>query len=161
MQKLQYPRWRSHWNGSRGTKVSHRRRRCNYRGDSQRRVIPCGGTTYINLQNYSPTLQMEPTSPGTHFTRHLRSMTNSGERYGVKLEELKEYGKGSMSWAMVNLSTYAKRNHRPVMVIKQTIQNSVSVAGRVPDIWCSGGYRNGDKRWRSLIPVGYFFFLLS
>ena len=96
-------------------------------------IVPGGGTTYIQLAR-----KLVDESDGADVLREALHapfkvlMTNSGERYGVRLEELKEYGKGFD--VMGDGSLIDLREHGiidPVMVIKQAIQNSVSVAGRV------------------------------
>jgi chaperonin GroEL (HSP60 family) len=57
-------------------------------------------------------------------------MTNAGERAGLKLEELKEFGKGfdvMGDGSLVDLKEHGVID--PVMVIKQAILNATSVAG--------------------------------
>ena len=96
-------------------------------------IVPGGGTTYIQLAKL-----LTDTSDGADILRDALHapfkvlMTNSGERYGVKLEELKEYGKGFDVMGDGKLIDLRENGIiDPVMVIKQAIQNSVSVAGRV------------------------------
>lgn len=96
-------------------------------------IVPGGGTTYIELAT-----RLKDKTDGADILRDaLYSpfkvlMTNSGERYGVKLDQLTDFGKGFD--VMGDGSLIDLREHGiidPVMVIKQAIQNSVSVAGRV------------------------------
>lgn len=96
-------------------------------------IVPGGGTTYIELAR-----RLEEVSDGADILRQALYapfkvlMTNSGERYGPKLEQLKKFGQGfdvMGDGSLVDLKEHGVID--PVMVIKQAIQNSVSVAGRV------------------------------
>lgn len=96
-------------------------------------IVPGGGTTYIELAR-----RLTDTSDGADILRDALYapfkvlMTNSGERYGPKLEQLTKFGQGFDVMAdgeLVDLKEHGIID--PVMVIKQAIQNSVSVAGRV------------------------------
>lgn len=93
-------------------------------------IVPGGGTTYIELAK-----RLTDTSDGATLLKEaLYSpfkvlMTNSGERYGKKLEELTEFGKGFDvlgDGSLVDLKENGIID--PVMVIKQAITNAVSVA---------------------------------
>lgn len=94
-------------------------------------IVPGGGTTYIELAK-----RLTLTTDGANLLKEaLYSpfkvlMTNSGERYGKKLEELTEYGKGFDvlgDGSLVDLKEHGIID--PVLVIKQAITNAVSVAG--------------------------------
>jgi len=94
-------------------------------------IVPGGGTTYIELAK-----RLELTTDGANILKEALHapfkvlMTNSGERYGKKLEELKEFGKGFDvlgDGSLVDLKEHGIID--PVMVIKQAITNAVSVAG--------------------------------
>lgn len=94
-------------------------------------IVPGGGTTYVELSK-----RLTGPTEGSQLLRDaLLSpfkvlMTNSGERYGVKLEQLTEYGKGFDvlgSGELVDLREHGIID--PVLVIKQAITNAVSVAG--------------------------------
>jgi chaperonin GroEL len=94
-------------------------------------VVPGGGTTYVELSK-----RLKDDSDGANVLREaLLSpfkvlMTNSGERYGVKLEELTEFGKGFDvlgDGSLVDLKEHGIID--PVLVIRQAITNAVSVAG--------------------------------
>lgn len=94
-------------------------------------IVPGGGTTYVELSR-----RLKDTTDGAEILRKaLLSpfcvlMTNSGERYGKKLEELTEYGKGFdvlSDGSLVDLKEHGIID--PVMVIRQAITNAVSVAG--------------------------------
>ncbi|CAB4183310.1 GroL Chaperonin GroEL (HSP60 family) [uncultured Caudovirales phage] len=93
-------------------------------------IVPGGGVTYVELSK-----RLKGTTDGAAVLREaLLSpfkvlMNNSGERYGKKLEELKEYGKGFDVMAggdLVDLKEHGIID--PVMVIRQAITNAVSVA---------------------------------
>lgn len=93
-------------------------------------IVPGGGTTYVELAR-----RLKDDSDGANLLKDALYgpfkvlMTNSGERYGVKLEELKEYGKGfdvMGDGSLVDLKENGIID--PVMVIKQAITNAVSVA---------------------------------
>lgn len=94
-------------------------------------IVPGGGTTYVELAR-----RLETTTDGAKILHAaLLSpfkvlMTNSGERYGKRLEELTEYGKGfdvMGSGELVDLREHGIID--PVLVIKQAITNATSVAG--------------------------------
>lgn len=94
-------------------------------------IVPGGGTTYIELAK-----RLKDDSDGAQILQDALYapfkvlMSNSGERYGPKLELLTEYGKGFDilgTGDLVDLKEHGIID--PVMVIKQAIQNSVSVAG--------------------------------
>ena len=93
-------------------------------------IVPGGATTYVELSR-----RLTGTTDGANILKEaLLSpfkvlMTNSGERYGVKLEELTEYGKGfdvMGDGSLIDLKEHGIID--PVMVIKQAITNAVSVA---------------------------------
>ena len=93
-------------------------------------IVPGGGTTYVELSK-----RLTGTTDGANILKEaLLSpfkvlMNNSGERYGKKLEELTEYGKGfdvMGDGKLVNLKEHGIID--PVMVIRQAITNAVSVA---------------------------------
>lgn len=94
-------------------------------------IVPGGATTYIELAK-----RLKATTDGANILKTaLYSpfqvlMTNSGERYGKKLEELAEFGKGFDvlgDGSLVDLKEYGIID--PVLVIRQAIINGVSVAG--------------------------------
>ena len=94
-------------------------------------IVPGGGTTYIELSK-----RLQGLSDGHSLLKEaLLSpfkvlMTNAGERYGQKLPELTEFGKGfdvMGSGELVDLKEHGVID--PVLVIKQTITNATSVAG--------------------------------
>lgn len=94
-------------------------------------IVPGGGTTYVELAK-----RLKSTTDGANILREaLYSpfkvlMTNSGERYGKKLEELTEFGKGFDvlgDGSLVDLKEHGIID--PVLVIRQAITNAVSVAG--------------------------------
>lgn len=94
-------------------------------------IVPGGGTTYLELRN-----RLKATTDGAELLREALVgpfkvlMTNAGERYGKKLEELKGFGKGfdvMGDGKLVDLKEHGVID--PVTVIKQAITNSVSVAG--------------------------------
>lgn len=94
-------------------------------------IVPGGGTTYIELAK-----RLTDTSDGAAILKEALYapfkvlMTNSGERYGKKLEQLTEYGKGFDvlgDGSLVDLKEHGIID--PVMVIKQAITNAISVAG--------------------------------
>lgn len=94
-------------------------------------IVPGGGTTYVELSK-----RLTDESDGATILKEaLLSpfkvlMTNSGERYGVKLEELTEFGRGFDvlgDGSLVDLKEHGIID--PVLVIRQAITNAVSVAG--------------------------------
>lgn len=94
-------------------------------------IVPGGGTTYVELSK-----RLTGSTDGANILREaLLSpfkvlMTNSGERYGKKLEELGEFGKGFDvlgDGSLVDLKEHGIID--PVLVIRQAITNAVSVAG--------------------------------
>jgi chaperonin GroEL len=94
-------------------------------------IVPGGGTTYVELAK-----RITSDTPGASILKEaLQSpfkvlMTNSGERYGKKLEELTEFGKGfdvMGDGSLVDLKEHGVID--PVLVIRQAITNAVSVAG--------------------------------
>lgn len=94
-------------------------------------IVPGGGTTYVELSK-----RLTGSTDGSNILREaLLSpfkvlMTNSGERYGKKLEELEEFGKGfdvMGDGSLVDLKEHGIID--PVLVIRQAITNAVSVAG--------------------------------
>ena len=94
-------------------------------------IVPGGATTYVELSR-----RLTGTTDGAAILKEaLLSpfkvlMNNSGERYGVKLEELTEYGKGfdvMGDGSLIDIKEHGIID--PVMVIKQAITNAVSVAG--------------------------------
>jgi Chaperonin GroEL (HSP60 family) len=96
-------------------------------------IVPGGGTTYVYL---SKMFDGQEVSTGKRILLEALLapfkilMENSGERSGVKLQELKEFGKGFD--VMGDGSLIDLREHGiidPVLVIKQAITNAVSVAG--------------------------------
>ena len=95
-------------------------------------IVPGGGTTYVELSK-----RLMGATDGSNILREaLLSpfkvlMTNSGERYGKRLEELTEFGKG-FDVMSANVSLVDMKEHGiidPVLVIRQAITNAVSVAG--------------------------------
>jgi chaperonin GroEL len=93
-------------------------------------IVPGGGTTYIQLSRL-----LEGSTDGTELLRGALEqpfrvlMSNAGERAGLKLEELKEFGKGfdvMGDGSLVDLKEHGVID--PVMVIKQAILNATSVA---------------------------------
>jgi chaperonin GroEL len=94
-------------------------------------IVPGGGTTYVELSK-----RLTDATEGSKILKEaLLSpfkilMTNSGERYGKKLEELTEFGQGFDVMGDGSLIDLKKNGIiDPVMVIKQAITNAVSVAG--------------------------------
>lgn len=95
-------------------------------------IVPGGGTTYVELSK-----RLTGATDGSNILRKaLLSpfkvlMNNSGERYGKRLEELTEYGKGfdvmSPTVELVDMKEHGIID--PVLVIRQAITNAVSVAG--------------------------------
>jgi chaperonin GroEL len=93
-------------------------------------IVPGGGTTYIQLARL-----LEGSTDGTELLRNALEqpfrvlMSNAGERAGLKLEELKEFGKGfdiMGDGSLVDLKEHGVID--PVNVIKQAILNATSVA---------------------------------
>lgn len=93
-------------------------------------IVPGGGTTYIELAR-----RLKSSTDGAELLRNALEapfkvlMSNAGERYGKKLEELTEFGKGfdvMGDGSLVDLKEHGIID--PVLVIKQTITNAVSVA---------------------------------
>lgn len=96
-------------------------------------IVPGGGTTYVELSK-----RLKGLDDGTALLKEaLLSpfkvlMTNAGERYGKKLAELTEFGKGfdvMGDGSLVDLKEHGVID--PVTVIKQAITNATSVAGSV------------------------------
>lgn len=96
-------------------------------------IVPGGGTTYIELARR---FEGQEKSDGRELLIEALHapfkvlMTNAGERYGTKLEELKEFGKGfdvMGDGSLIDLKEHGIID--PVLVIKQAIINAVSVAG--------------------------------
>lgn len=94
-------------------------------------IVPGGGTTYIELAK-----RLKGSTDGTELLRAALYepfkvlMTNAGERYGKKLEELTEFGKGfdvMGDGSLVDLKEHGIID--PVLVIRQAITNATSVAG--------------------------------
>lgn len=97
-------------------------------------IVPGGATTYIELSRSFKDLAK--VFPGqTLLMDALLSpfkvlMTNAGERWGKKLEELTEFGKGfdvMGDGSLIDLKEHGIID--PALVIKQAITNAVSVAG--------------------------------
>lgn len=93
-------------------------------------IVPGGGTTYVELSR-----RLEGLTDGHKLLKEaLLSpfkvlMKNAGLRAGVKLDELKEYGKGFDvlgDGKLVDLKEHGVID--PVLVIKQAITNATSVA---------------------------------
>jgi chaperonin GroEL len=93
-------------------------------------IVPGGGTTYIELSK-----RLKGSTDGTELLKEALLapfkvlMTNAGERYGKKLEELTEFGKGfdvMGDGSLVDLKEHGIID--PVLVIKQAITNATSVA---------------------------------
>ena len=96
-------------------------------------IVPGGGTTYVELSK-----RLKGYDHGTEILKAaLLSpfkvlMTNAGERWGTKLKELEEFGKGfdvMGDGSLVDLKEHGVID--PVTVIKQAITNATSVAGSV------------------------------
>lgn len=96
-------------------------------------IVPGGGTTYVELSN-----RLDGSSDGHTLLKEALLapfkilMQNAGERAGVRLEQLGEFGKGfdiMGDMELVDLKEHGVID--PVMVIKQAITNAVSVAGSV------------------------------
>lgn len=94
-------------------------------------IVPGGGTTYIEIAK-----RLTGSTKGTDLLKEaLESpfrvlMSNAGERAGVKLKELTEFGLGfdvMGDGPLVDLKEHGVID--PAMVIKQAITNAVSVAG--------------------------------
>ncbi len=95
-------------------------------------IVPGGGTTYVEISKMIPeTTDGAELLKAALLTPFKVLMENSGERYGVRLEELTEFGKGfdvlSEKVELVDLKEHGIID--PTMVIKQAITNAVSVAG--------------------------------
>lgn len=96
-------------------------------------IVPGGGTTYIELAR-----RLEGSDDGTELLREVLEqpfrilMQNAGERAGIRLDQLKEFGKGfdvMGDMKLVDLKEHGVID--PVMVIRQAITNATSVAGSV------------------------------
>lgn len=94
-------------------------------------IVPGGGTTYIEISR-----RLSDATEGHKLLKEALKtpfqvlMTNAGERWGKKLEELTEFGKGfdvMGTGEVVDLKEHGVID--PVLVIKQTITNATSVAG--------------------------------
>lgn len=96
-------------------------------------IVPGGGTTYIELAR-----RLEGSEDGIALLKEALEqpfrilMQNAGERAGIRLDQLKEFGKGfdvMGDMKLVDLKEHGVID--PVMVIKQAITNATSVAGSV------------------------------
>lgn len=96
-------------------------------------IVPGGGTTYVELSK-----RLTGSDDGTALLKEALLapfkvlMNNAGERAGLKLDLLKEYGKGfdvMGDGSLVDMKEHGVID--PVMVIKQAIINATSVAGSV------------------------------
>lgn len=94
-------------------------------------IVPGGGTTYVEISR-----RLKGSTKGTELLKHaLLSpfkvlMDNAGERSGLKLKELTEFGKGFDvlgDGSLVDLKEHGVID--PVLVIRQAITNATSVAG--------------------------------
>lgn len=94
-------------------------------------IVPGGGTTYVEIAK-----RIQGVSDGHDLIREALEapfrilMQNAGERAGLKLEQLTEFGKGFDvlgDGSLVDLKEHGVID--PVMVIKQAITNATSVAG--------------------------------
>lgn len=94
-------------------------------------IVPGGGTTYVHLSNL-----IKGTTDGHELLREALLtpfkvlMQNAGERAGVKLQQLTDFGMGfdvMGDGSLVDLKEHGIID--PVLVIKQAITNAVSVAG--------------------------------
>lgn len=94
-------------------------------------IVPGGGTTYIEISK-----RLEGSSDGHTLLKQALEgpfkvlMTNAGEKYGVKLAELTEFGKGFDvlgNGELVDLFEHGVID--PAKVIRQAIINATSVAG--------------------------------
>lgn len=94
-------------------------------------IVPGGGTTYIELAK-----RLQGTTDGHTLLKEALEqpfrilMSNAGERAGVLLDKLTEFGKGfdvMGDMELVDLKEHGVID--PVMVIKQAITNATSVAG--------------------------------
>lgn len=96
-------------------------------------IVPGGGTTYIELaKRLTQTTDGAEVLRGALYAPFKVLMTNAGLRYGIKQEELTEFGKGFDIMGdgdLVDLKEHGVID--PVLVIKQAITNAVSVAGSV------------------------------
>lgn len=93
-------------------------------------IVPGGGTTYVELSK-----RLQGTTDGHELLKDALLapfkilMQNAGERAGVRLEQLTEFGKGfdiMGDMELVDLKEHGVID--PVMVIKQAIMNATSVA---------------------------------
>ena len=93
-------------------------------------IVPGGGTTYVELSK-----RLQGTTDGHELLKEALLapfkilMQNAGERAGVRLEQLTEFGKGfdiMGDMELVDLKEHGVID--PVMVIKQSITNATSVA---------------------------------
>jgi len=94
-------------------------------------IVPGGATTYIELAR-----RITDTDPGSELLKEALLapfkvlMSNAGERWGERLEQLTEFGKGfdvMGSGELIDLKEHGIID--PAMVIKQAVTNAVSVAG--------------------------------
>lgn len=93
-------------------------------------VVPGGATTYIELSK-----ELDGKTDGSALLKEALSapfrklMENAGERGGVQLENIKEFGKGFdvMSGKIVDLKE--KGIIDPTLVVNQAVTNAVSIAG--------------------------------
>ena len=94
-------------------------------------IVPGGGTTYIEISR-----RLDDVTDGQKLLKEALEgpfkvlMTNAGEKYGVKLQELTEFGKGFDvlgTGDLVDLKEHGVID--PAKVIRQAITNATSVAG--------------------------------
>jgi len=94
-------------------------------------IVPGGGTTYVHLSR-----ELTSNTDGENILKEALQtpfrvlMSNAGERGGLLLEQLTEFGKGfdvMGSLELIDLKEHGVID--PVLVIKQAITNAVSVAG--------------------------------
>lgn len=94
-------------------------------------IVPGGGTTYVELSKRLGELtDGQKLLSEALLTPFRVLLNNAGERAGVKLKELTEYGKGfdvMGDGKLIDLKEHGIID--PVMVIKQAITNATSVAG--------------------------------